>query len=167
MTSPLPETKRLKAKPNPPNVAKASTLCIPAALNKAAAPVKDLVTKAVPLGSGQSDGLWKLTLNKQPPPGVKLVVFVPVCPTQPTGLTLPSAVPQTVPLPNMQAMSVSGNQQLGVNAVLGVPLDSLTGIHQDSDAPLDLSKKSNSSESAITNIPSLPIKSEPEELEIS
>ncbi|XP_047455765.1 oocyte zinc finger protein XlCOF6 [Mugil cephalus] len=172
LTSSSPETKRLKAKPNTPNVAKPRADHIPDVVNKAAAPVKDSArakpaTRAVPFGSGQSDGLWKLTLDKQPPPGVKLVVFVPVCPTQPPGLALPSAVSRTVPLLNMQTPSVSGNRHLGAKGVLGAPLDSSAGIQNDPEAPLDLSKKSNSSKSAITNIPSLPIKSEPEELEIS
>lgn len=128
-----------------------------------------LVTECVSPGSGPADGLWKLTLDKEPPPGVKLVLFFPVCQSQTNGLTLPSAVSPTLPGPAVQVQP----QHLGVNAALGAPLiaplDFVTGLHQDPgcDAPLDLSKKCNSSKSALSDIPLQPIKSEPEEFEIS
>lgn len=146
-------------------------------------PVKDCVspeavTEGVSTNSAQSDGLWKLTLDKQPPPGVNLVLFLPVCPTQTNDLTLASGIPQTLPVPAVQvqpqvALSpVSSNGQLGVNTAFEVPLSTplnlATGIKQDPEceAPLDLSKKCNSSKSALRDIPLLSIKSEPEEFEI-
>lgn len=146
-------------------------------------PVKDSVspepvTEGVSTNSAQSDGLWKLTLDKQPPPGVNLVLFLPVCPTQTNDLTLASRIPQTLPVSAMQvqpqvALSpVSSSGHLGVNTAFGVPLSTplnlATGIKQDPEfeAPLDLSKKCNSSKSALSDIPLLPIKNEPEEFEI-
>lgn len=126
--------------------------------------------------STNSDGLWKLTLDKQPPPGVNLVLFLPVCPTQTSDLTRASGISQTLPVPAMQVQSQvalspdSSNGQLGVSAAFGVslspPLDLVTGIKQECETPLDLSKKCNSSKSASSDIPLLPIKSEPEEFEI-
>lgn len=91
-----------------------------------------LETEAVPAASCSPDGLWKLTLNKNPPPGVKLLLFLPVCASPANGLTLPSAHLHP--------------QHLGVNAAFGLPLvaplDFATGVGQvpGCDAPLDLSK---------------------------
>ncbi len=138
-------------------------------------PSPGLVTGAVSAGSGSPDGLWKLTLDKQPPPGVNLVLFLPVCPTQNNGGTLPSAVSPPPPVPTTQVQSEAAlrpvsNEHLGGNAALGsAPLDLVTGIKQypECEAPLDLSKKFNSSRSALSDIPLLPIKSEREEFEIS
>lgn len=136
------------------------------------APVSDsgspgLVTGGVSPECGP-DGLWKLTLDKEPPPGVNLVLFLPVCQNQTDGLTLPSAVSPTTLSPGMQVQP----QHLGVNATLGAsqiaPLD-LTGIKQDAgcDAPLDLSKKGNLCKAPLSDIPLQPIKSELEEFKIS
>lgn len=181
MKSSLPETKKVNAKPDLPNT-KSTVTVPPVVLNNPAAPVKDRrspgpLTEGVSAGSGPSDGLWKLTLDKKPPPGVKLVVFLPVCPTQTNGLPLPSAVPQTLSVPAMQALPQAAsppfisNGCFGGNAAFGVPLntplDLFTGNKGDPEEPLDLSKKCDSSKSAKTDIPLLPIKSEPEELEIS
>lgn len=64
-------------------------------------------------------------------------------------------------------------QHLGANAALAAPLDApldlVTGIKWDPeyDAPLDLSRKCNSSKSAVGDIPLLPVKSEPEDCEIT
>nr|XP_046254867.1 histone-lysine N-methyltransferase PRDM9-like isoform X2 [Scatophagus argus] len=130
------ETKKLKANPDSTNPANAVAMPA-AAVNDSCSP--ELVTKDSSAGSGSQDGLWKLTLDKQPPPGVKLVLFVPVCPTQTNGLTLPSAISPT--LSNMQVQL----QPVGLNAApLNAPLDLVTGIKQDPEceAPLDLSKKS-------------------------
>ncbi|XP_029307269.1 zinc finger and SCAN domain-containing protein 2 [Cottoperca gobio] len=148
-----------------------------------AEPVKDsrspgLVTGGVSAGYGPSDGLWKLTLNKRPPPGVKLVVFLPVCATQTNDLTLPPATSLTQPVPAMQgqtqdALPPLSNECLGGNVALGAPLNGplnlVTGIKQDPElqAPLDLSKKCNSYKSALSNSSLLPIKSEPGEFKIS
>ncbi|XP_039974728.1 zinc finger protein 358 [Xiphias gladius] len=177
------ETKKLNAKPDPSSPA--NTVTLPAVVsNNPAVPVKDsvspgLVTGGVSTGSGPSDRLWKLTLDKQPPPGVELVLFLPVCPSRTNSLPLPSAIPQTLPVPAMRVQPhaslppVSCTGRLGVNAALGVPLntplDLVTGIKRDPECetPLDLSKKCNSSKSALSDIPLCPIKNEPEEFEIS
>lgn len=158
------ERKKHSTTPDSSNTANAVTL--PAVvLNNPAPPVEDTsnpgqVTEGVSTGTGPSDGLWKLTLDKQPPAGVNLVLFVPVCPTQANGLPLPSAVPQTLPITAMQALP-EGPLAVGaaLGATLSAPLDLLTGVKQDPEAPLDLSKKS-----AVTY---LPVKGEPEEFEIS
>lgn len=161
-----PEAKKLIAKRDSSNLT--STVPMPAALvTDSSSP--GLVTEGVSAGSSPSDGLWKLTLDKQPPPGVNLVLFVPVCPTQTNGLTLPSALSPTLPGPTLQVQP----QHLGVNVALGAPLsaalDLVTRIRQypECEAPLDLSMKCSSSQSALSNIPIPPIKSEPEEFEIS
>ncbi|XP_042346841.1 zinc finger protein 155 [Plectropomus leopardus] len=181
------ETTKVNAKPNltiPTNTAAVSAVVLnnaAAVSNNPAAPLKDcsspgLVTGDVSSSSGPSDGLWKLTLDKQPPPGVKLVVFLPVCATQTNGLTLPPANSPTLPVPAMQvqaALSPFSNEHLGVNAALGAPLNSpldlVTGIKRDPewDTPLDLSKKCNSSKSALSDVPLPSIKNEPGEFEIS
>lgn len=164
MSSSALERKKHSATPDSSNTANAVT--VPAVvLNNPAPPVEDTsnpghVTEGVSTGTRPSDGLWKLTLDKQPPAGVNLVLFVPVCPTQANGLPLPSAIPQTLPITAMQALPEG---PLAVGAALGAtinaPLDLLTGVKQDPEAPLDLSKKS-----AVNY---LPVKSEPEEFEIS
>lgn len=158
------ERKKHSTTPDSSNTANAVTL--PAVvLNNPAPPVEDTsnpghVTEGVSTGTGPSDGLWKLTLDKRPPAGVNLVLFVPVCPTQANGLPLPSAIPQTLPITAMQALP-EGPLAVGaaLGATLSAPLDLLTGVKQDPEAPLDLSKKS-----AVTY---LPVKGEPEEFEIS
>lgn len=158
------ERKKHSTTSDSSNTAKAVTL--PAVVLKNPAPlVEDTsnpghVTEGVSTGTGPSDGLWKLTLDKQPPAGVNLVLFVPVCPTQANGLPLPSAIRQTLPITAMQALP-EGTLAVGaaLGATLNAPLDLLTGVKQDPEAPLDLSKKS-----AVTY---LPVKGEPEEFEIS
>lgn len=130
-----------------------------------------LVTEAVSSGSGPSDGLWKLTLNRQPPPGVKLVVFLPVCATQADGLTLPSEISPTLPVPLTQGPPQEAFPP--VNAVLGAqlnaPLNLVTGIKRDPqwEAPLDLSKKCDLSKFVLNNIPLLPVKRQLGEFKIS
>ncbi|XP_034410118.1 zinc finger protein 668 [Cyclopterus lumpus] len=126
----------------------------PAVLHNPAAPVKDsrspgLVTGGVSAGTGQSDGLWKLTLNEQPPPGVNLVVFLPVGTTQTDSLTPTSA----------------GSPALG--AMANGPLNLVAGIKRDPqwEAPLDLSNKCNLSTSTLSSVPLPPITSEPGEFE--
>lgn len=154
--SPSPETKKPDAK---------SKLSVPGGTATVPdAPVKDsaspdLVTGGLSdTGSAPSDGLWKLTLDKQPPPGVNLVLFLPVC--QSNSMALPSTVPQTIQIPDVQ---------VGEKAELNVPVDLVAGIKQDpeGEAPLDLSKNVKSSESATSVVPLLPVKIEPEEFEVS
>ncbi|XP_068999192.1 zinc finger protein 668 [Embiotoca jacksoni] len=160
--SSLPQTKMLKEEPN----SAANTAAAPAAVsNDPAAPVKDssspeLLTGGVSADSGPSAGLWKLTLDKS----MNLVFFLPVCASESNGL--PSAVPQTLRVPTMQALPQAALSP-ALGAPLDAPLDLCTGIKQDTEAPLDLSKKCSSSDSVMTNIPLLPVKHEPEEVEIS
>ncbi|KAG7242200.1 hypothetical protein INR49_024246 [Caranx melampygus] len=143
-----------------------------AVLNNPAAPVEDPVsadlgTEGVSTGSGPSDGLWKLTLDKQPPPGVKLVFFLPVCPTQSNNLSVSSETPQTLPVPSMEVKPpFSGNGHHGFGVPHDTPLDLVTKIKQDPEyeAPLDLSKKCNSAKSLAG---ACTVKNEPEEFEIS
>lgn len=127
------------------------------------------MTEGVSPGPGPVDGSWKLTIDREPPPGVDLLLFLPVSPSQTNGLTLPSVMSPTVPGPVIQLQS----QHLGLNAAHGAkliaPLDLLTGFKHDPECnePLDLSKKSKPSTSTLSHIPLQTIKSEPEDLEIS
>ncbi|XP_033983982.1 zinc finger protein 878 [Trematomus bernacchii] len=134
-------------------------------LNNPAEPVKHSGSPGpltgVSGGSVPSDGLWKLTLDKQPPPGVNLVVFLPVCASQTPGLNLPSASSPTLPV-----LALQGQPQEALPHTSGVPLNGHlnldNGINPECEAPLDLSKKCNSYKSAPSNISLLP-KSEPGE----
>ncbi|KAF3691756.1 Histone-lysine N-methyltransferase PRDM9 [Channa argus] len=181
--SPSSKTQKITAKPESasPEIPVTSPSFV---LNKRAPPVENSVspepvTESVSTASGQSDGLWKLTLDKQPPPGVNLVLFLPVCPSQTNDPTVPSGIPQTLQVSTMQVQPkvaispVSSNGHLRENPPFGqpvnTPLDLSTGLKQDPEceAPLDLSKKCNSSVSALNDIPVLSIKSEPGEFEIS
>ncbi|XP_076592269.1 uncharacterized protein LOC143323998 isoform X3 [Chaetodon auriga] len=159
------ETKILNAKPDSSKSTETDTMS-PAPVNDCSSPGP--VTEGASDGSGPSDGLWKLTLDIQPPAGANLVLFLPVGPMQSNDLHLPSLVSPTLPGPAMQVQP----QHLGMNAALGTllnaPLDLVTGIKQDPDCetPLDLCTKRDLSNSAQHNI-LVPMKSEPEELEIS
>ncbi|XP_010786242.1 zinc finger protein 572 [Notothenia coriiceps] len=150
-----PESKKPKNPETKPTVV----------LNNPAEPVKHSGSPGpltgVSGGSVPSDGLWKLTLDKQPPPGVNLVVFLPVCASQTTGLNLPSASSPTLPV-----LALQGQPQEALLHTSGVPLNGHlnldNGINPECEAPLDLSKKCNSSKSAPSNISLLP-KREPGE----
>ncbi|XP_053183490.1 zinc finger protein 710 [Scomber japonicus] len=166
-----PETKKLDTKSESPVPASTTTVPAPPVKDSAS---PDLVTGGMSnTGSASSDGLWKITLDKQPPPGVKLVLFLPVCQTN--GLALPSTVPQTIQVPDVQVKHqaarppLSRKEHLGVKAELNVPVDLVTRIKRDpeGEAPLDLSKKYNSCKSATSDVPLPPVKSEPKEFEVS
>lgn len=129
------------------------------------------VAEAVSADSAQSDGLWKLTLDKEPPPGVNFVLLLPVCPTKTSDGTLPSRGHQTLSAmqvqPQVSLSPVQSNGQLGVSPALTAPrghLNSVIGFKQDPECeqPLDLSKKM----SAVSEVSPLAVKSEPEEFEI-
>ncbi|XP_068179881.1 zinc finger protein ZFP2 [Antennarius striatus] len=141
-----PKTKEFNRKPDSSNPKK--TVALPAAP----------VNEGVSTGSIPSDGLWKLTLDKQPPPGAKLLLFLPVCPTPTHGQTLPSIIS---PKPPDSAIKIEP-QHFGASAALGpllnVPLNFVPGIKQDTEceAPLDLSKKSFKSTRNDINIKSEP-----------
>ncbi|XP_059194453.1 oocyte zinc finger protein XlCOF28 [Centropristis striata] len=169
------EPKKVNAKPDSSSEATNKAAEPAVSLNQPAEPVTDppgpepAAAGGVPAGSAPSDGLWKLTLDKRPPPGVKLVVFLPVCATQSNGLPLPSAVSPTLSASTMQVQPQETfppvlKEHLGGNAPLDAPLNLVTGIKHDPEleVPLDLSKKCNSSNCNI-----LRIKSEPGEFEIS
>ncbi|KAM4567814.1 uncharacterized protein V3H82_012075 [Fundulus diaphanus] len=142
-----------------------------AASNVPAAPAEDTGsprpprTETASSDSGPSEGLWTLTLDEKAPPGMNLVVFLPVCPTQSDEL----------PVGAVQAPSLlPSSELLGVNAAVGASLTpclelelvtSFTG--QDTEAPLDLSKKPGSPKRARSDTPLLPVKSEPCEFEVS
>ncbi|KAM3614590.1 uncharacterized protein V6R79_016524 [Siganus canaliculatus] len=142
---------RLLAVAAPPDMAGPSDMASP----QAAVGPPDVVIP--PAAAASPDGLWKLTLDKQPPPGMNLVVFLPVCPPEANGLSQPGSALQVQPA------------HLALTAAIGAPLserlDLATGIKQDPvcEEPMDLSKKSKS-------VPSdrlvHPIKREPEEFEI-
>lgn len=165
----LPKTKKHNENPDPLNVAKANKVSAP--LNNSRCP--ESVTKSVSAGSGPSDGLWKLTLDKQPPPGVKIVLLIPVCPTQTNGLPPTSTVQQTLPVPPLHAVPgvAASNGHIGVDAAfrvpLNAPLDLSNVIQEDTKAPLDLSKKCSTFKSATADVPLIAVKSEPDEVEVS
>uniref|UniRef100_UPI0037E8EC91 zinc finger protein 878 n=1 Tax=Semicossyphus pulcher TaxID=241346 RepID=UPI0037E8EC91 len=174
----------IQTKPDPSNQTCTETAATPAVVSEnLAAPERvshspGLVPEGVSAGSNPTDGLWKLTLDKQPPPGAKLMLFLPVCATQSNDPALPSAVAQTPPALNMQiqphvAFPPVLHEHLGVSAALGAPLDAplnmVTRIKVDPEceAPLDLSKKCTPSKSALSDARLLPVKSEPQEFDVS
>ncbi len=117
-------------------------------------------------GCSPPNGLWKLSLDKEPPAGAKLVLFLPVCQTQTNGLTIPPEASPTLPRP---ATQIQPPCRAAVGAMPNTHLDLVGGIRQDPEfeAPLDLSKKRYSPKPALTDIRLPPIKSEAEEAEIS
>lgn len=155
------KTRKKKAKP-----ASANT---PSSAPVPASPTSESCSPAPGTGSppaASSEGLWALTIEEKPPPGVNLVVFVPVDPTSEVP-TLPVSAVQTLP---QASPLLSSNNQLGVNAAFEVQLNTslefLPGL-TDAEAPLDLSKKCNSPKSAESDIPLLHVKIEPEEFDVS
>ncbi|XP_024119242.1 zinc finger and SCAN domain-containing protein 12 isoform X2 [Oryzias melastigma] len=118
-----------------------------------------------------SDGLWRLTLDKEPPPGTNLVLFLPVCPSQTGELPVSSSVPQALSVESVQTLPQASLSPMSkveffhVNAsVKDSPFEQLTDIKEDAAAPLDLSTKRQPSDPAPC---SLPVKSEPEECDVS
>ncbi|XP_077432822.1 uncharacterized protein LOC144058305 [Vanacampus margaritifer] len=95
--------------------------------NPASSPVTNSAVLQLAAGDNPaSDGCWKLTLDKMPPPGSNLVLFVP---TNAEGLTLPPGIAQVVP---------------EVQNVAALPAPVLPPI-QDADCePMDLSKRASS-----------------------
>lgn len=156
--SPLPEIKTLSAAPELPKAPSPVTTPAPVlkrTSKKHAAPADKSPalqkasrrsgrgTNGVSGGSPSPDGLWKLTLDKEPPPGLNLVVFLPVCPP------LTSGIPQTLALPAMQPLSqtalpaVPANSHFELNAAFGMPLNTPLNFlpsNNNPDIPLDLSQ---------------------------
>lgn len=171
-----PRAKKLKTIPDSSNPK--NTITTPAdVLNDPVSAAKDspgpsLVTGVVPADSGPPDGLWKLTLNKQPPPGVKLVLFLPVSPAENNVVTFPSTVspPPAVLATQVQSEAALPSVSTKHPGAFGLlPLDLITRNkhYPECEAPLDLSKKFNSSKSTQSDISPLSIKNEQEEFEIS
>nr|XP_040020425.1 zinc finger protein 431 [Gasterosteus aculeatus aculeatus]XP_040020426.1 zinc finger protein 431 [Gasterosteus aculeatus aculeatus]XP_040020427.1 zinc finger protein 431 [Gasterosteus aculeatus aculeatus]XP_040020428.1 zinc finger protein 431 [Gasterosteus aculeatus aculeatus] len=169
-TSSSSKTKMVDAKPDssPPT----NTAATPAAVvNATAAPAKESpgpgrMTERGENDLGQPDGVWTMRLVLPPPPtGGKLVVFLPVCKTDPPTPT--SGIAQT--LPSMRGPTEAppplSNEHRG--EMQDSPLNLVTRVKRDLewDAPLNLSNKSHSS--TLGNIPVSAIKSEPGEFEIS
>ncbi|KAM9851501.1 uncharacterized protein ACBR49_004678 [Aulostomus maculatus] len=156
--SPSSEKKKLdKIEPDLPNASEVVVVPTEVA-DRPAAPVKEsggavLLTEDA---SMSSEGSWKLTLDKQPPAGVNLVLFLPVCLTQSNDLRLPSQ-----PLPDVQ-----GQRQAAPPVV---PLDLVTSVEQypECEEPLDLSKNCTLPKSPVSQVPCVPVKSEPEDVLIS
>uniref|UniRef100_A0A3P9ID94 Myoneurin n=1 Tax=Oryzias latipes TaxID=8090 RepID=A0A3P9ID94_ORYLA len=152
------------------------SLCEKKKLLSKSAGAPDPASKHIPESHtpNSSDGLWRLTLDKEPPPGANLVLFLPVCQTN--ELPIPS-IPQTLSfepiqtLPQASPSPVSQAELLGVKAALRVqpnsPFEQIMDIKDDEAVPLDLSKKRNSTELQLSGVPLLPVKSEPEECEVS
>lgn len=166
----LPETIKFNAQSESSNVQSTNTVTTPAAVLKRTAsassrlaplfpaPLKSpgglsYATNEVSGGQPSTDGLWKLTVDKPPPPGLNLVVFLPVGPLQTTEVPLASGIPKALALPAMQALSqaplsaVPANSHLGVNAAFSGPLNNPLDVSPSNndkypDAPLDLSQKS-------------------------
>ncbi|KAM4633809.1 uncharacterized protein ACJ7VT_021393 [Polymixia lowei] len=159
-----------KAPTNAANSAN-QTITIPDdVLNISATPVEN----SSGAGPSPAQGVWQLALDKQPPAGVKLVVFVPVNPSLGSGLVVSPVVPQIVPAADVQAkprvalppaprtdlavglhevtsclgMSSALGAQLHLDRPLGLVMGNEQG--QDYEAPLDLSKKSTSAKAALT-----------------
>nr|XP_020511878.1 zinc finger protein 34-like [Labrus bergylta] len=131
-----------------------------------------LVLEGVSAGSNTTDGLWKLTLDKPLLPAAELVLLLPVCATPTDGLPLPSSETQTPPAPAVivqpqVAFPLVSNEHMAVGAIgkpLNAPMDLFKEIKKFPNyvAPFDLSKKS-----ALSAVPLLSVKNEPEESNIS
>lgn len=186
-SSRAPPPVQFSALPSMSNTVNLATPVPAVALNKPATQVKaSRSVEGVPVGSRPADGMWKLTLEKQPPPGVNLVLFVPAGSALANGLAFPSTVPKALPHRDVQgqpqvAVQAGSSGELGLNetrlhldmnAALGAPLklnlppDFAAGSKQNPECatPLDLSKKYTP---APNSVHPLPIKIEPEVLEIS
>lgn len=171
----VPGKKNQKKDAKPTSVANtAPAATAEAASNSPAAPAKDPSSPRPPRSetassdSGPSDGLWTLTLDEKPPAGMNLVVFLPVCPTQTD--VLPVAGVQ--PLPQGSPSSLSSNELLGANAAVGATLNACLELvagftGQETETPLDLSKKPNSTKRAALDTPLVSVKSEPSDYEVS
>lgn len=155
---PLTQTSR-KAAPAP----------APAPLQASGDP--GLKPEGVSSGSDQSPGLWKLTLDKPLPPQAELVLFLPVCATQSEGLALPSVLTSPAPavvVPPPVALPLVSDEHLGM-AAPNEPLNLCTANKPfaNYEEPFDLSKKCLKSESNASDGPTVSVKSEPEEWEVS
>ncbi|XP_067093867.1 uncharacterized protein [Osmerus mordax] len=105
------------------------------------------VLNSVPAPGQEGDGLWKLSLDKNPPPGVKLVVFVPTNSRLASGLSGSSTGPETpassggLPKPPVMVLPPAPRTGLGVEHTFNPVLSPSPGVYQHPDVPLDLVKK--------------------------
>lgn len=103
-------------------------------LNSVLAPVHD------------GDGVWKLSLDRNPPPGVKLVVFIPANSRLASGLSCPSSSPETPaavvcpPQPSVMVLPPAPRPRLELESFMPM-VSPPPGGYQHSDVPLDLVKK--------------------------
>lgn len=112
-------------------------------------------------------GFWKLSLDKPPPAGVNLVLFLPVCQTETSSLMLPCA-PHMLPVSEMQVQTPPLSS--GLSTIGGAQMHTAPGtsFKQETNLePLDLSKKLTPSKLALNDTPLLSVKKEPEEVEMS
>lgn len=110
-------------------------------------------------------GCWKLSLDKPPPPGVNLLLLLPVSQNQSSNMILPCAVPQVLPVPEMQAHSSPVSDGLVSNSQ--VSTQSGDSCKQEIDPqPLDLSKKI-ALECSLNKVPIPSIKNEAVEVDVS
>ncbi|XP_070293586.1 uncharacterized protein wu:fe05a04 isoform X2 [Salvelinus sp. IW2-2015] len=109
-------------------------------------------------------GLWKLSLDKQPPPGVSLVMFVPANTPLASGLSGPSSTPQLPALsgtqPQWKVLNPAPNPgapppvlcQSRFTSEPGLSLIAGANRRYSSDAPLDLALKTVDYEQEPANI---------------
>uniref|UniRef100_A0A4W5M922 C2H2-type domain-containing protein n=1 Tax=Hucho hucho TaxID=62062 RepID=A0A4W5M922_9TELE len=109
-------------------------------------------------------GLWKLSLDKQPPPGVSLVMFVPANTPLASGLSGPSSTPQLPALsgtqPQWKVLNPAPNPgapppvlcQSSFTSEPGLSLIAEANRRYSSDAPLDLALKTAYYEQEPANI---------------
>ncbi|XP_023995544.1 uncharacterized protein [Salvelinus sp. IW2-2015] len=103
-------------------------------------------------------GLWKLSLDKQPPPGVSLVMFVPANTPLASGLSGPSSTPQLPALsgtqPQWKVFNPAPNPGAPPPVLCQSRFTSEPGLslRYSSDAPLDLALKTADYEQEPANI---------------
>ncbi|XP_031658490.1 uncharacterized protein LOC116356570 [Oncorhynchus kisutch] len=109
-------------------------------------------------------GLWKLSLDKQPPPGVSLVMFVPANTPLASGLSGPSSTPQLPALsgiqPQWKVFNPAPNPgapppvlcQSSFTSEPGLSLIAEANRRYSSDAPLDLALKTTYYEQEPANL---------------
>lgn len=116
------------------------------------------VPERAPPDSGPTDGLRLLSLNQDQPPGVNLLLFLPVCPSQTD--RFPAAACPALPL---SAMEVQPGVATPFKIPLLAPFNFLTKVEhgQVGDAPLDLSMKCRAASPALSNTPLQSVKREP------
>lgn len=124
------------------------------------------MTEVVTAGSMPAERLWKFTLDKQPPPGAKLLLFIPVCQSQTDGLSAPPTVSLCPPGSAVQIERPPLGANPAIRSLLNAPLNLgiLNNRNSEGEAPLDLSKNC---KTLLSTTNDAPVKSEPKEFEIA